>query len=412
MANQILSTVVGGKLTSRLHSAVLNHNALVDVVFKGYGEVYKYTFTGSTLSIGTGAGTVGGRVIENDQIVNTQITSNYYFRVLREVNLGAKTASLIIQQQASSSFAPLITTDLQSNPSGIRQDLLYNGRNINGVLSVTSDYIIAKSRNMNDVIADVDKSKNDLSGKVSKTGDTMSGALTLPAVNPTNSYQAAHKAYVDLGQRHKLTQDSGWLWEGSSAKSNDYNLQTTTGFYYMWGNALNRPTPDNQPAFVTITKYNTVIVQSAFMFDTGETYVRRNAGGWFPWVRLLTHEDNVDKVVYLNYTGLSSKGDIGTEIYIGVDLLEYEEVLLEIARGTAYFQLEGSVSEQGYAECSVTYRGLESEIYTQVTRVARTSATTIRLNRGKETVVVNGGATIFRDMSNITKVALLGKKVL
>lgn len=46
-------------------------------------------------------------------------------------------------------------------------------------------------------IANYAPTATDVNGKVSKYGDTMTGALTLPAVDPTNDNQATRKKYVD-----------------------------------------------------------------------------------------------------------------------------------------------------------------------------------------------------------------------
>lgn len=125
----ILSTYEGLKLTDQIHSAIFYSIGLNEAVFKDYGNEFKLTVDEDTgiLSVGTGGGMAGARVIEENQTKDFSVAKGYYYAICLEYNGASPSGNVILLTDPFKK--PSITQDnIQKYPKGKYQYVLHSGK--------------------------------------------------------------------------------------------------------------------------------------------------------------------------------------------------------------------------------------------------------------------------------------------
>lgn len=258
-------------------------------VSNNYKNGMKPTYSGSTVSIDSGAVCVQGRFLEEDTSTSVQAgTNSAYCKLVVEIDLDKQNTESEFNQASykiitsSSSYPALTQTNIVKNNSGIYQyELARFKTSENGITDFKDmrtyldfDSIFDEIRtNYNAVLEELQQSLADVKDGsdylLKSIGGTVEGEI---------------KANGGL---------SGELIPKMLLNENLNELKTT-GFYYAYGGntVSNKPTGINNFSLL-LTKTGSNSYSQILIDDKGNIYSRTsNGGNWYNWKKCLNKENS------------------------------------------------------------------------------------------------------------------------
>lgn len=258
-------------------------------VSNNYKNGMKPTYSGSTVSIDSGAVCIQGRFLEEDTSTSVQAgTNSAYCKLVVEIDLDKQNTESEFNQASykiitsSSSYPTLTQTNIVKNNSGIYQyELARFKTSENGITDFKDmrtyldfDSIFDEIRtNYNAVLEELQQSLADVKDGsdylLKSAGGTVEGEI---------------KANGGL---------SGELIPKMLLNENLNNLKAT-GFYYAYGGntVSNKPTGINNFSLL-VTKTGSDAYSQIIIDDKGNIYSRTsNGGNWYNWKKCLNKENS------------------------------------------------------------------------------------------------------------------------